>query len=105
MKKIEAVIRKEKFQDVYEALEKSGVGGLTVLEAREKPGRGFGRHRNGLQEKVKLEIYVDEFQIEKTVDLIRNKARMGETGDGKIAIVELCDLYRIRTGEQGASAI
>ncbi|HPB67444.1 MAG TPA: P-II family nitrogen regulator [Candidatus Omnitrophota bacterium] len=100
MKKVEAVIRKEKFQEVCDALEKSGFGGVTVLEAR-----GFGRHRNGLQEKVKLEVYVDEFQIEKLVDLIFKHARMGATGDGKIAVVDLNNLYRIRTGEQGASAI
>jgi nitrogen regulatory protein P-II 1 len=100
MKKIEAIVRKEKFQEVYEALENSGIGGMTVIEAK-----GFGHHRNGLQEKFKLELYVDEFQLEKIVALIRTHARMGETGDGKIAIVELADLYRIRTGEQGASAI
>ena len=100
MKKVEAIIRKEKFQEVYAALEDSGVGGVTVLEAQ-----GFGHHRNGLQEKVKLEIYVDEFQIDKIVDLICKHARMGLTGDGKIAVVDLHNLYRIRTGEQGASAI
>jgi nitrogen regulatory protein P-II 1 len=100
MKKIEAVVRKEKFQDIYKVLEKSGIGGLTVLEAR-----GFGRHRNGLCDKVKLEIYVDEFQIEKVVEMIRQIAKTGETGDGKIAILPLENLYRIRTGEQGAAAI
>jgi nitrogen regulatory protein P-II 1 len=100
MKKVEAIIRKEKFQDGCDALEKSGFGGVTVLEAR-----GFGRHRNGLQEKVKLEVYVDEFQIDKLVELIFKHARMGVTGDGKIAVVDLHNLYRIRTGEQGASAI
>jgi len=100
MKKIEAIVRKEKFQDIYKVLEKSGIGGVTVLEAR-----GFGRHRNGLRDKVKLEIYVDEFQIEKVVEMIRQIAKTGETGDGKIAILPLENLYRIRTGEQGAAAI
>jgi len=100
MKKIEAIVRKEKFQDIYKVLEKSGIGGLTVLETR-----GFGRHRNGLRDKVKLEIYVDEFQIEKVVEMIRQIAKTGETGDGKIAILPLENIYRIRTGEQGAAAI
>lgn len=100
MKKIEAIIRKEKFDELYKILEKSGIGGLTVTEAN-----GFGRHRNGLKEKVKLEIYVDEFQIDKVVDLIRRNAKTGSTGDGKIAVFPMENLYRIRTGEEGASAI
>lgn len=100
MKKIEAIIRKEKFEEVIEVLENSGLGGVTVLEAQ-----GFGRHRNGLKPKIKLEIYVDEFQIEKAVDLICKTARLGETGDGKIAVVDLVQLYKIRTGEHGAHAI
>ena len=100
MKKIEAIVRKEKFQDIYDVLEKSGIGGLTITEAK-----GFGRHRNGLKEKMKLEIYVDEFQVEKVVEMIRRIAKTGTTGDGKIAILPLENLYRIRTGESGASAI
>lgn len=100
MKKIEAIVRKEKFKEVCEVLEDSGIGGLTVTEAR-----GFGHHRNGLREKMKIEIYADEFQVDKIVDLIRQHSRTGTTGDGKIAIFNLENLYRIRTGEQGASAI
>ena len=100
MKKIEAIIRKEKSTEICNILEQSGVGGITVLEAR-----GFGHHRNGLQEKVKLEIYVDEFQLDKTIELICQHGRTGVTGDGKIAVVDLQNLYRIRTGESGANAI
>ena len=100
MKKIEAIIRKEKFQEVYDVLEKSGIGGMTVLEAR-----GFGHHRNGLKDKVKIEIYADEFQVDKVVELIRKTAKTGSTGDGKIAILPLENIYRIRTGESGAGAI
>ena len=100
MKKIEAIVRKEKFDDVYNVLVKSGIGGVTVTEAR-----GFGHHRNGLKEKIKIEIYVDEFQIEKVVEMIRRSAKTGMTGDGKIAILPLENLYRIRTGEEGASAV
>ncbi len=100
MKKIEAIVRKEKFEDIYQVLEKSGIGGMTVTEAK-----GFGHHRNGLKDKMKIEIYVDEFQIEKVVDMIRRIAKTGVTGDGKIAVLPLEKLYRIRTGEEGASAI
>ncbi len=100
MKKIEAIVRKEKFDDVFKVLEKSGVGGITVTEAR-----GFGHHRNGLKEKMKIEIYVDEFQIEKTIDMIRKVAKTGSTGDGKIAILPLENIYKIRTGEHGAQVI
>ena len=100
MKKIEAIVRKEKFEDVYNMLVKSGIGGMTVTEAR-----GFGHHRNGLKEKIKIEIYVDEFQIEKVVETIRKVAKTGTTGDGKIAVLPLEKLYRIRTGEEGARAI
>jgi nitrogen regulatory protein PII len=100
MKKIEAIIRKEKFDELYPILENSGIGGMTVTEAR-----GFGHHRNGLKEKIKIDIYADEFQVDKIVDLIRRYAKTGTTGDGKIAIFELEKLYRIRTGEEGANAI
>ena len=100
MRKIEAIVRKEKFQDVYDVLEKSGIGGMTMSEAK-----GFGHHRNGLKEKIKIEIYADEFQVDKIIDMIRRAARTGSTGDGKIAIFPIQNIYRIRTGEDGANAI
>jgi nitrogen regulatory protein P-II 1 len=100
MKKIEAIVRKDKFNDVCKVLESSGIGGMTTT-----PAQGFGNHRNGLKEKVKIEIYCDEFQVDMIVEMIRKAAKTGFTGDGKIAILELADLYRIRTGEHGASAI
>ena len=100
MKKIEAIVRKDKFEEVYHVLEESGIGGITVTEAM-----GFGRHRNGLNPKVKLEIYADEFQIDTIVDTIRRVAKTGTTGDGKIAILDLENIIKIRTGEDGASAI
>ncbi|MDO8580110.1 MAG: P-II family nitrogen regulator [Candidatus Omnitrophota bacterium] len=100
MKKIEAIVRKEKFEEIYKILEKSGVGGITVTEAK-----GFGHHRNGLKEKIKIDIYVDEFQVDKVVEMIRHVAKTGTTGDGKIAILPLEKIVRIRTGEEGAAAI
>ena len=100
MKKIEAIVRKEKFAEIYKVLEKSGIGGMTIIEAK-----GFGHHRNGLKEKIKIEIYADEFQVDKIVDMVRKAAKTGVTGDGKIAILNLEKLYRVRTGEEGAGAI
>ena len=100
MKKIEAIVRKEKFEEVCKVLEKSGIGGMTVTESR-----GFGHHRNGLKDKVKIEIYADEFQVDKVVEMIRRAAKTGTTGDGKVAIIPLENIYRIRTGEDGARAI
>ena len=100
MKKIEAIVRKERFDKLLEVLEKSGIGGMTITEAK-----GFGHHRNGLKEKIKVEIYADEFQVDKVVEMICKAARTGTTGDGKIAILHLENLYRIRTGDHGASAI
>ena len=100
MKKIEAIVRKDRFKIIYDVLEKSGIGGLTVTEAK-----GFGHHRNGLKDKIKIEIYADEFQVDKVVEMIRRAAKTGTTGDGKIAIIPLDNIYRIRTGEDGARAI
>ena len=100
MKKIEAIVRKEKFEEVIKTLEKSGIGGVTVTQAV-----GFGHHRNGLKEKMKIDIYADEFQVDKIIDMIKKTARMGSTGDGKIAVLELTNIYKIRTGEGGANAI
>ena len=105
MKKIECVIRPEKFEAVREALRKSGAGGMTTYEVG-----GFGNQRargRGLIKRLKLEIYVDDFQVESVIDIVMKAARtgVGETGDGKIAVFDLERLYRIRTGEEGAKAV
>lgn len=100
MKKIEAIVRKERFDAVCKVLESSGIGGMTAV-----PAQGFGNHRNGLKEKIKIDIYCDEFQVDIIVDAIRKTAKTGFSGDGKIAILDLEKLYRIRTGQEGASAI
>jgi nitrogen regulatory protein P-II 1 len=103
MKKIECVIRPDKFEEVYAALRKSGIGGMSVTQIK-----GFGNQRAGgrdLIDKLRIDIYVDEFQVDRIIDLIIKTARTGDTGDGKIAVINLKKLYRIRTGEQGANAI
>ncbi len=105
MKKIECIIKPKRFDKVREALRKSGVGGMTAYEVG-----GFGNQRargKGMLKRMKLEIYVDDFQVEAAVGIIMKSSRTGsgETGDGKIAVSDLDHLYRIRTGEEGAKAI
>lgn len=103
MKKLECIIRPEKFQDLYDALRASGIGGMSVTEIK-----GFGNQRapgKSLLSRLRIDIYLDEFQVDSAVELIMKAVRTGETGDGKIAVIDLKELYRIRTGEEGASAV
>lgn len=100
MKKIEVIVRPQKFDQLCKAFEDSGVGGITVTDVR-----GFGHHRNGLKPKIKIEIYADEFQVELIIDMVRRIVSTGATGDGKIAVFEMENVIRIRTGEEGADAI
>ena len=112
MKKIEAVIKPFKLDDVKEALQEIGVQGLTVLEAK-----GFGRQRGHTElyrgaeyvvdflPKIKIEAVVNDDQISAAVEAIQNAARTGKIGDGKIFISDVSEVIRIRTGETGAAAI
>ncbi len=103
MRKIECIIRPEKFEDVYQAIRKSGAGGMSVTEIE-----GFGNQRapgKSMVEKIKIEIYADAFQTDSIIDTVMKAARTGKIGDGKIAVISLEDMYRIRTGEKGARAI
>jgi nitrogen regulatory protein P-II 1 len=112
MKKIEAVIKPFKLDEVKEALQEVGLQGITVTEAR-----GFGRQKGHTElyrgaeyvvdflPKVRIEVVVDDSMVEKTVDAIVNAARTGRIGDGKIFILPVEDAIRIRTGERGIDAI
>ncbi|HEY5410694.1 MAG TPA: P-II family nitrogen regulator [Caulobacteraceae bacterium] len=112
MKKIEAVIKPFKLDDVKEALQEIGVQGLTVLEAK-----GFGRQRGHTElyrgaeyvvdflPKIKIEAVVDDHQVAAAVEAIQTAARTGKIGDGKIFVSDISDVIRIRTGETGATAI
>ena len=112
MKKIEAIIKPFKLDEVKGALTKIGVQGLTVTEVR-----GFGRqkghtgHYRGAEytvdfiPKVKIEVLVGESLAEDVVSVIARSARTGEIGDGKIWVTNLDQVMRIRTGEKGDSAI
>jgi nitrogen regulatory protein P-II 1 len=112
VKKIEAVIRHFKLEEVKDALTDVGVQGMTVSEVR-----GFGRqkghkeHYRGAEytvdflPKVKIEVVVPDDQFRTVVDTIIRAARTGQMGDGKIFVTDLEELVRIRTGESGDEAL
>ncbi len=112
MKKIEAVIRPFKLDEVKKALSDIGVQGLTVLEVK-----GFGRQKGhtelyrgaeyvvDLVPKVKIDVVVDDALVEPAVEAIRQAAQSGKIGDGKIFVSAVSEVIRIRTGERGPSAI
>jgi len=112
MKKIEAIIKPFKLDEVKEGLNAIGVTGLTVTEVK-----GYGRQKGHKEiyrgaeyqvdflPKVKIEVVVDSAITDKVIDVIISKARTGKIGDGKIFITPLEGVIRIRTGESGSSAI
>ena len=112
MKKIEAIIKPFKLDEVKEALQELGVQGMTVLEAK-----GYGRQKGHTElyrgaeyvvdflPKIKIEIVVSDDQLDPAVEAITGAARTGRIGDGKIFTSDIIDAVRIRTGEAGAAAI
>ena len=112
MKKIEAIVKPFKLDEVKEALSKEGIQGMTISEVK-----GFGRQRGHTElyrgaeyvvdflPKVKIEILVEEGKIAKVTDIILSAARTGRIGDGKIFIFPVDDAVRIRTGERGMDAV
>jgi nitrogen regulatory protein P-II 1 len=112
MKKIEAIIKPFKLDEVKEALHEVGVQGITVTEAK-----GFGRQKGHTElyrgaeyvvdflPKVKIEIVLPEEQVEAAVEAILKAARTGRIGDGKIFVSDVQEAIRIRTGERGVAAI
>lgn len=112
MKKIEAVIRHFKLEEVKDALHAKGVQGMTVTEVR-----GFGRQKGHTETyrgaeyavdflpKVKVEVVVDERDAQSVIDTVVAAARTGQVGDGKIFVTALSDVVRIRTGETNAAAV
>ena len=112
MKKIEAIIKPFKLDEVKEALQEVGLQGITVIEAK-----GFGRQKGHTElyrgaeyvvdflPKVKLEILVDDAQAAPIVEALEKAARTGKIGDGKIFVSTVEEAVRIRTGETGSDAI
>ncbi len=112
VKKIEAIIKPFKLDEVKEVLQEVGVQGITVLEAK-----GFGRQKGHTElyrgaeyvvdflPKVKVEVVVSDDLLDKAVEAIETAARTGRIGDGKIFISDIADAVRIRTGERGPEAL
>jgi nitrogen regulatory protein P-II 1 len=112
MKKIEAIIKPFKLDEVKEALHEIGLQGMTVTEAK-----GFGRQKGHTElyrgaeyvvdflPKVKIEIVVGDAQVERAIEAIQQAAHTGRIGDGKIFVTPVEDAIRIRTGERGNDAL
>lgn len=112
MKKIEAIIKPFKLDEVKEALNDIGVKGLTVVEAK-----GFGRQKGHTElyrgaeyvvdflPKVKIEVVIEDDLLDRAIDAIQTAAQTGRIGDGKIFVSTIDDVIRIRTGERGPEAI
>lgn len=112
MKEIVAIIRPEKLEDVKKALEEIGCNGVTVVEVKGR-GRQLGitesyrgsDYRIDLLPKTRLEIIINDVDVEKITDAIVKTAQTGDIGDGKIFISPVEDVIRIRTGESGEKAV
>jgi len=112
VKKLEAIIKPFKLDEVKEALAKEGIQGMTVSEVK-----GFGRQKGHTElyrgaeyvvdflPKIKVEIILDEDKAQRAAEVIETAARTGRIGDGKIFILPVDDVIRIRTGERGQNAI
>jgi nitrogen regulatory protein P-II 1 len=112
MKKIEAIVRHFKLEDIKNALNDAGVEGMTITEVK-----GFGRQKGHTEmyrgteyaidfvPKVKIEIVCLDEQVDSFIDVLINTAQTGQIGDGKIFVHDLVDAIRIRTGEKGIDAI
>jgi nitrogen regulatory protein P-II 1 len=112
MKKVEAVIKPFKLDEVKEALHEVGIQGITVTEAK-----GFGRQKGHTElyrgaeyvvdflPKVKIEVIMEDAMVERAVEAIQQAAHTGRIGDGKIFVSSVEEVVRIRTGERGTAAI
>ena len=112
MKKIEAIIRQFKLEDVKIALVNSGIVGMTVSEVR-----GFGRQKGQVEryrgseftveflQKLKVEVVVEDEKVNSVIDAIAEAAKTGEIGDGKIFITSIDSVVRIRTGDKDEEAL
>lgn len=112
MKKIEAIIRPEKLDEVKASLDKAGYPGITVLDV-EGHGKQKGltqqwrgmEYRVELLPKIKIEITASDADVERILQAIKNSAYTGAVGDGKVFVINVADAMRIRTGERGEEAL
>lgn len=112
MKKVEAIIKPFRLDDVKDALNEVGVHGMTAVEVK-----GYGRQRGHTElykgaeyvvdflPKVKIEVVVEDDQVARVVEAIERAARSGKIGDGKIFVIPVDEVVRIRTGERGSDAL
>ena len=112
MKKVEAIIRPFKLDEVKEALMEEGIRGMTISEVR-----GYGRQKGHTETyrgseyriefvpKIKIEIIIEDSKVEKVIDAILRTAKTGQVGDGKIFVYDVMDAVRIRTEESGKEAL
>jgi nitrogen regulatory protein P-II 1 len=112
MKKIEAIVRHFKIEEIKRALSECGISGMTITEVR-----GFGRQKGHTETyrgteykvdfvpKIKLEVVVSSDKLQSVLDTIMRSAHTGQVGDGKIFVSDLSDVIRIRTGESGQQAV
>ncbi len=112
MKKVEAIVRHFKLEEVKNALTEQGIHGMTITEVR-----GFGRQKGHTEmyrgteyavdfvPKVKVEVVCSDANLQTVLDIILRTAQTGQIGDGKIFVTELADTIRIRTGETGEDAL
>jgi len=112
MKKVEAIIKPFKLDEVKEALQQTGIQGITISEVK-----GYGRQKGHTElyrgaeyvidflPKVKVEVVVSDEQVAQVVDAIESSAKSGRIGDGKIFVVSIDEVVRIRTGERGVDAL
>lgn len=112
MKKVEAIIKPFKLEEVKEALSNVGIKGLTVIEVK-----GFGRQKGHKElyrgaeyeieflPKVKLEVVCSDEEVENVIEAIASSARTGRLGDGKVFVAPIEEVIRIRTGERGVEAV
>ncbi len=112
MKMVSAIIKPFKLDDVREALSEIGVSGITVVEVK-----GFGRQKGHTElyrgaeyvvdflPKIKVEIAIDDDQLDQVIEAVSDAAKTGKIGDGKIFVTDLTQVIRIRTGESGSEAL
>jgi nitrogen regulatory protein P-II 1 len=112
MKKVEAIIRHYKLEEVKNALAEHGITGMTITEVR-----GFGRQKGHTEvyrgseykvdflPKIKVEVVVADSNLQNVLDTIIRAAQTGQVGDGKMFVTDLADVVRIRTGESGENAV
>jgi nitrogen regulatory protein P-II 1 len=112
MKKIEAIIRPSKLEELKDALAQMNTGGITISQVMGcGKQRGFKEYYRGNEvlmtvlPKIKMELVVDDADYDRTIDTILKYTRTGEVGDGKIFVSQIDDVIRIRTGETGVAAV